>query len=187
MIKRVVLATNLVVLAVGAGLVLGTHAATGQTTGYVNLEAPTFAGREYSTHNNGGSPACGAQVPLSNGGENRGDLDNSKGSYLAPVVLPQGATITSFRLFVNDGDADTDVFAYLLRRKLFDGQTPAVNGYVTIAATQSTGAVIATVREFKDDTIKKALVDNTSYFYYTEIVDCGIPEPYAVQVVYTLG
>ena len=28
MIKRVVLATNLVVLAVGAGLVLGTHAAT---------------------------------------------------------------------------------------------------------------------------------------------------------------
>ena len=65
--------------------------------------------------------ACEAQVPLDIGEENFAGMFNGKGSFVAFLRMSDGQTITSFSLFANDNDGDTDVHAYLVRRKLTNG------------------------------------------------------------------
>jgi len=159
--------------------------AVGQDQAQLSLGASSFAGREYSDHNKTGSSVCGSFVPLSNGGENFGDLDNGSGSYIAPVVLPAGATVTELSLFVNDGDSDTDAHAYLVKKKIANNLSPATLGYKVMAEVHSSGAVINTMRRISDDTIDVPVIVNVNFYYFVELVDCGIPEPFAVQIVYT--
>ena len=54
-----------------------------------------------------------------------------------------------------------------------------------MAATQSNGAVLNTMRKFSDKTIAGAKVDNTRFYYYLELVNCATVEPFDVQVAYT--
>ena len=159
--------------------------AEGVTTGYLTLSGPAFSAREYSDHNGPTSSACATQVTLTNAGEHLGDLDNGQGSYFANVALPQGATVIRFDLLVNDADSDTDVFAYLVRKKVVDGLSPHTTGYGVMAAARSTGAVTATIRQFSDSTITGPVLDNSRFEYFVELVDCGIPEPFAVRLTYT--
>ena len=159
--------------------------AVGQVAAQMGLGASSFAGREYSDHNSVGSSICGTFVPLSNGGENFGDLDNGSGSYIAPMVLPAGATVTKLSLFVNDGDSDTDAHAYLVKKKIANNLSPATLGYRVMAEVHSSGAVINTMRRFDDATIDVPVIVNDNFFYFVELVDCGIPEPFAVQIAYT--
>lgn len=186
MSKRTSMLLNVGLVTVLAWIVLGQPAASGGGgVQYANFPVPAFAGREYSVHNATGASDCAAFVALQNGGENRGDLDNGEGSYFAFLRLPQGAKVTALNLFVNDADDQDDVFAYLIRKKIADGLTPATLGYKVMAQTKSSGAVTATIREFSDETIDGATIDNAHFSYYIELVDCGIPEPYTVQVAYT--
>jgi len=160
--------------------------ASGQTVGYANIEAPTMTGQALSDHNNNTTQACGTFVALNDQGEQSGDLVNSTGSYLGSVQLPQGATVTDFNLFANDGDLDTDVHAFLLRKHIVAGlQSPSANGLATMADAHSSGSVVSVLRRFHDHTIHQPIVDNSQYSYFVELVDCGIPEPFAMQVVYT--
>jgi hypothetical protein len=144
----------------------------------------------YSTHNNGAVHDCGAFVPQSGvsdatNGEVRGQLDNAKGSFEGFVRLPDGATVTAFSLLVNDADTDTDVISYLIRRNVADGLNKD-QGYLVMARAKSDGAVLDTIRKFQDTTITGKVVDNSHFAYFVELVDCGIPEPFAVSVTYTL-
>src|SRR5947207_2344999 len=47
--------------------------------------AATFVPVESSTHNNNGNTTCAAFVPSQPGGENKGDLNAKKGSFLENV------------------------------------------------------------------------------------------------------
>jgi hypothetical protein len=179
--------TVMLVLGLAGALVWSVAGQSGTAaTRKVSISAPAFVGREYSVHNRNGGQlnACADFVPLQNGGENLGDLDNSKGSYMAFLRLEQNSTVRKVRLFVNDADADDDVSAYLIRRKIVPGLA-TTDGYKVMGRAQSSGAVTATIRRFTDDTINGAVVDNNEFAYFIEMIDCGIPEPFAVQVEYS--
>jgi hypothetical protein len=150
-----------------------------------NHASATFTAVESSTHNNNGSSVCAAFVPSEQGSENKGDLNAKKGSFLQNVSLPQGATVTRLTLFANDFDGDDGTHVLLVRKQIKAGLSPQFAGYAVMAATQSQGAVMNTMRAFSDTTIAGATVDNTRFYYYLEVVNCATVEPFDVQVAYT--
>jgi hypothetical protein len=160
-------------------------AATAATIQYTNIAAPSFVGKETSLHNDGVAPdACAAQVPLEIGQENRGDLQNAAGSFIANVVLPQGSTVTKFTLFANDADSDINTSAYLMRKRIANGLSPAKSSIVGMARASTSGAVTDTMRAFSDTTIENPKVANSENQYFVELVNCGMTvEPFSVQIV----
>jgi hypothetical protein len=166
-----------------AGTAFGAVEAGGATVHYVNLAAPSFMGHDGSVHNGN---VCGAPVPLQIGTENRGDLNNGKGSFIQFVTFPQGVTIHAFRLYANDNDNQVDSYAYLIRKKITPGLSPAKAGYVVMATVHTAGAVNDVLRRFETKSISRAVVDNTRFMYYVELVNCATTvEPFAVQILYS--
>ena len=184
---RKALTSGGVILALGAVALLSmpTPQAARNKPRTLKLPAVSFQPIESSTHNRQGGTmnSCAADVTLAEGQENRGKLDNAAGSFIAPVNLPHGAEMVRFRIFVNDADADEDLVAHLVRQRLENG-LDTTEGYFTIATAKSSDAVTNTIRAFADRTIKVPVVDNNAFMYYVELVDCGIPEPYAVDITY---
>ena len=148
-----------------------------------NYAAPAFTAVSASEHNNMGTSVCPAFAPSQQGEENNGDLNAKKGSFLENVQLPKGATITNFRLYANDFDAD-DSFAFLVRKQVGNGFAPAQDGYQVIAEVKTEGAVLNTMRAFDDSTIQAPKVDNKNFYYYIELVNCANIEPFSVQITY---
>jgi hypothetical protein len=158
---------------------------------FLTVSAPTFVPVQESTHNHNGNSVCAnGFVPHSNtapevlGSENQGDLNAIKGSYLAPVSLPGGATIRRLNLYANDNDNDDGVYMFLVRKQLADGLSPQFNGYQVLAQTNSTGAGANTMRRFTDTTVDSPKVNNKGFSYYLEMVNCAVVEPFAAQIVY---
>jgi hypothetical protein len=85
-------------------------------------------------------------------------------------------------VFANDHDGDNDVHAYLVRRKVVNGLA-LPGAYRVLAYARSDGAENNVMRQFTDTSIVTPLVNNQIYSYMIEMVNCGGPEPYAVQVV----
>jgi hypothetical protein len=165
---------------------LGSRQASGAGIQYMNLAAPSFMGHDQSVHNGIASDACGSAVPLAIGDENKGDLQNGKGSFIQFVRFPDRATVQRFRLFVNDNDNDFDSHVYLIRKRITNGLSPAKSGYLVMAAVHSSGAVLDTLRRFGTASIKGATIDNTRFMYYVELVNCATTvEPFAIQIVYS--
>jgi hypothetical protein len=166
---------------------LGRSPASGAGIHYINLVAPSFMGHDNSVHNGITSNVCNnAQVPLVIGDENRGDLQNGTGSFIQYVILPQAAVVKSFRLYANDNDTDFDSYAFLVRKQITQNLSPAKGGYRVMASVKTSGAVNDTLRRFLTNTIKSAMVDNTRFMYYVELVSCAkTVEPFAVQIVYS--
>jgi hypothetical protein len=163
--------------------VLLANAARTTPTKFINIAAPAFVPRDYSVHNNG-SAVCGNAVAHNGDGENRGDLDNAEGSYIAPVSLPGGTRVRSLSVFVNDNDGAADVHAYLVRKRIAHGLNPKDLGYTVMARAQSSGAVNNVMRRFADRSVVAANVDNTRFMYYVELVVCPVTEPFAVRITY---
>jgi hypothetical protein len=194
---RLLVATNLALATALAWTLLGQPAASGAgAPQVVAIAAPAFTPLGYSTHNGPSSSVCpknpsggGTFVPHSpiddtHSGESRGQLDNAAGSFAAFLRLPNGVTLTRFSVSVNDADTDADVFAYLVRRDIAKNLDKDL-GYKVLASAHSQGSVVNVIRRFDDTTIAAHVVDNSHYDYYVELVDCGIPEPFAIQVAYT--
>lgn len=185
--RRYVAAAVFLAVGLSLGGIWVARSAGGART--VTLAAPEFSPRDYSTHNNMADSVCRdakgeadfaeSQV----GGEVRGDMDNAKGSFFEGVRLPHRATVETIRLVVNDGDADTDVFALLVRRRIEHGISNT-GGLTVMGTARSSGAVVNTLRRFSDSSIQKPRINNTDFEYFVELIDCGVPEPYAVQLVY---
>ena len=150
-----------------------------------NYSVATFTPVEESTHNNSGNSVCAAFVPSQQGSENKGDLNAKKGSFLENVSLPQGATVRQLSLFVNDNDGDDGTHVFLVRKEIKGGLAPQFAGYRVMAATQSEGAVLNTMRKFSDNTIAGGTVNNIRFEYYIELVNCATVEPFDVQIAYT--
>jgi hypothetical protein len=151
---------------------------------HLTIAASAFVPVAESTHNNAGSSICGTFVPSEPGAENKGDLNAKRGSFLAPVELPDGATASDLTVFANDNDGDGDVHAFLVRKLLKDGLSPQFNGYRVMAKAASNGAVLNTMRAFTDPTVNVPTIDNARFEYYVEMVNCAVTEPFAVQIGY---
>jgi hypothetical protein len=61
---------------------------------------------------------------------------------------------------------------------------PQFQGYKVMAQTRSTDAVNGVMRKFSDGSVQGAVVDNSRYFYFLEMVVCDAIEPFAVRVVF---
>jgi hypothetical protein len=176
------------VVATGAvGVVVISQVTAAGSGTVLNFPVAAFTPVEESTHNNNGTSVCqnGVFVPSQQGSENKGDLNAKKGSFLERVPLPQGVTVKSLTLFVNDNDGDDGAHVFLVRKLVQRGLSPQFNGYKVMATTQSQGAVLNTMRKFTDNSVNGANVDNARFFYFLELVNCATVEPYDVQVTYT--
>lgn len=185
--KRISMVLNLVLVTVLALVALGVPGAHGAGITLTNLPAASFVGVPSSVHNAGdASEVCSAQVPLVAGDEHFGGLGSAAGSFLNFVRLPQGVKIKSLSVFGNDSDTLVDFHAYLVRKLIAGGTTPADRGYKVMAEADSSSALNDTIREFTDSTVTAPVIDDTKYMYYVELVVCGpTVEPYMVQVAYT--
>jgi hypothetical protein len=156
---------------------------------YANFSAPAFTPVQKSSHNGTDTTVCGSTVehsnmaPLDLGEERTSDLNAIKGSYLENVRLPDGATVRKLSLFVNDFDSE-DAHVYLVRKLIQAGLTPRFTGYKVLAHTASSGAVDDKMRKFTDSTINKPVIDNERFFYFLELVNCGVTEPFDVQIAF---
>jgi hypothetical protein len=192
MAARISLGLNLVLASVLAWILLGmVPAEGGGNVRWLTVAAPAFEKVGYSGHNDG-AQACGAYVPPQDpvvgptqNGENGGDLDNGKGSYLHAVHLPQGAEVTRLTLFINDNDS-TDAHLYLVRKRIEGGLSPAKSLKKTMAHTESSGAVNDVMRKFSDSNVNAAVINTQHYSYFLEMVVCGVQEPFAAQVGFRL-
>ncbi len=182
--RKLALVPVLVVVSGAAVWVVAGTVAQGATAGSVSIAAATMQPIGATTHNNVTTPACGAPVASTQGSDNFGVLINSQGSALAPISLPQGATVTAFRYTVRDSDADFDTYAYLASKRL--GKYPTeLQGYSVLASVHSKSAS-SRVRQVVDTSIANALIDNTQFAYYVETVTCASNlEPIGIQVDYT--
>jgi hypothetical protein len=183
MSRRGALATIVIVVsAAGAGIALSAAGAGEQR---LSIAAATFVPVTESTHNNAGDSVCAAFVPAEPGSENRGDLNAKKGSFLAPVHIPDGSKVQDFSVFANDNDGDDGVHAFLVRKLLKNGLAPQFGGYHVMAAAASKGAVLNTMRKFTDSSVTSGLIDDARFMYYVEMVNCVTTEPFAVQIGFT--
>lgn len=169
---------------VGGGLFVSS-AASAVTTQVATFPIATFTPAAETTHNKTGSSVCGAFQPSQPTSENHGDLNAAKGSFLQKVGLPNGAVARRLELWANDFDTGGDAHVYLVRKLLQRGLSPQFGGYRVMASTATSGAVLNTMRRFSDTTIGAATINNTSYEYYLEVVNCAVVEPFAAQIVYT--
>ena len=184
MARRVLIGTGLTLMVAALVPLLAGGKPKPPKPHHANYAAPAFTAVVASEHNNMGTSACGNFVPSQQGEENNGDLNARKGSFLENVQIPKGATITNFRLYANDFDAE-DSFAYLIRKQAGDGFAPAQDGYTVMAEVKTDGAVMNTMRAFDDGSIEAPKVDNKNFYYFVELVNCANIEPFSVQVTYT--
>jgi hypothetical protein len=167
-----------------AWLLLSQGAATGATAGTLTIAAPTLVAETSSTHNGGASPVCGSSVPSQTGHEFNGTLQDAAGSLLGAVSLPQGATVTKFSATAHDNTDPGDVYAFLVRKSALK-QNLFTGKYTVMATVNSTGAVDQ-ARKFATAAITNAGIDNTSFAYFVEVVNCDSTiQPIAVQVSYS--
>ena len=171
-------------LALAGWVVASNTVAAGATTHAITIPVATFVQLAGSTHNGATAPFCGAQVAPVQGTERNGALVGGAGSYLAPLSLPNGATITGLTFALLDNDANSDAAAFVLRKNLAAGLTVFGN-LVNVGHAQSSGAG-SLVRQFSTTSFHDALIDDNSYTYYVEVVNCGTTiDPIGVQVTYT--
>lgn len=104
----------------------------------------------------------------------------------APVVLPQGATVTSMTAYLYDNDNTANIYVNL-RRRASTGGGPAENMAAVTSSLDSTSVV-----PYPDFTIDYAGVDNDAYTYFlvfcsysTLDIHLALHRLYAVRVGYT--
>ncbi|HEY2802809.1 MAG TPA: hypothetical protein VGJ67_02680 [Actinomycetota bacterium] len=187
--RSVPIALSIFVVAVLAWNVLGGSGVAGPGRKYLTIAAPSFTGHNSSMHNDGNAnpaDACASQTPLDIGDENRGDLQNATGSFIAAIRFPDGSKIAQFSLIANDADADFNSAAYLIQKRVTDNLSPAKGGYNTLLEAHTKGAVTDTLRTFSGTPSNPISVDNARNMYYVELVSCAkTVEPFAVRAAYT--
>lgn len=167
---------------VGIGLAGPVLAASYQ---YINIPAAAFAGHATSDHNDGIAPdACTSIVPLKAGEENRGGLLGASGSFVANADLPQGGRLAAFNLFASDADNEANTTVYLMRRRLAHGISASNAPDGVIATASTAGAEADAMRAFPGKIMNAAVIDNSQFQYFVELVNCSVGiEPFTVQIV----
>jgi len=178
--RRTWIGIGLAAVIAPAVLLLGGSPASGVTVGYVSVNAATMKSIATSSHNE----ACDPPVIQVEGEEFQGVLYQASGSFLAAVDLPNGATITSLRYVFHDNTDPGDTHALLVRKQQVSGIN-FTTGYLVLAEAHSSGAGSLT-RKVTDTSVTNPTVDNESYSYYVEVVNCDTTiEPLGVRIAYT--
>jgi hypothetical protein len=122
------------------------------TVPYINYSSP----RTHYFRVGGEGFVPGSNVDYSNTyGMGGAYIVSSSGAMVAPVHLPQGAVVTSFRVYFYD-NSTSDMTVYLYH-------IPGTGGYTSLAVVDSTG--ISGYANKADSTISNATIDNFSYSY----------------------
>jgi len=178
--RRVVVgaATVMTAVLVAAGLA-GTQVA-GATTGTLSIDAATMAYKDDATQDS----ICGVFV-ADPGREFNGTVDGI-GTYIGSVNLAQGAHITSLKLSARDNDSDNETHAYLLRKRMApQAGLDGFQGFKVMASVNSAGAS-TDLRRFSTSSIDAPNVDNATFSYFVELVNCfDTIDPIGVQVAFT--
>jgi hypothetical protein len=82
----------------------------------------------------------------------------------APVSLPDGAQVQSFKAYALDNDASNDIWRIELRRKALNSQSSS-----QVLGSAPTSGTNNALRTFVDDTINFPVVDNANYLYFSAI------------------
>lgn len=114
--------------------------------------------------------------------------EGGPGTYIASLNLPQGAHVTALRLSARDNDADKNVQAFIVRKRMAPkAGVDGFGGYTTMTEAVSNGASTA-LRRFSNTVISTPVIDNTQFAYMAEIVNCvDTVDPIGVQVAFTKG
>jgi len=181
---RTVIGPGAIAAGLVAWLLLAQGAATGATAGTLSIAAPALVAETSSTHNGGATPVCGSSIPSQTGHEFNGTLQDAAGSLIGAVTLPQDATVTKFSATAHDNTEPGDVYAFLVRKSALK-QNAFTGKYAVMASVHSTGSVDQ-ARKFATAAITNAVIDNTSYAYFVEVVNCDSTiQPIALQVSYS--
>lgn len=105
------------------------------------------------------------------------------GSYcgIAPIYLPDGATVAAFTTYVYDNHADNGTVTYLHAKPI--GSTTKA----TTMATLSTTGQSTSLQSLTTFSITQPVVDNSSYTYYVGVCLWGPNDTlrfYAAQIMY---
>ena len=98
----------------------------------------------------------------------QGLLLNARGLYFAPVVFPTtGVSVCRFTLWYRDNDAEIDVTARLLRKKVAIGD----NAFTTpgVMAQVSSSGGNDTLQRATTSTVSGRLVNTKKFFYFVEL------------------
>lgn len=178
--------TNGVAIGITASLLLavliqpGAAAATSVT---LSLDAAGLSYNSKTTHLIFGTSPCPTLPLTTTPTEHNGAVEQG-GGYVGNLMIPQGATITGFRLSAEDNDGDTAVYAYLARKKLTNQSGGFLSGYKVLATVQTSDH--AGIRRVGTSTIASPSVDNTHFAYFVELVNCASTvNPVGIQVIYT--
>jgi hypothetical protein len=101
------------------------------------------------------------------------------GRYVAPVRLPQGATVTGFSVTAFDEVSDSATVR-LLRVPM---TVPIGQAMATVTTTGTSGDP---VRMYAATTVAPSLVDNTANYYYVDVAMGRILDIYGVRISFTL-
>jgi len=106
------------------------------------------------------------------------------GNYcgIAPVYLPNGATVTAFTSYVLDNDATYNANVYLYAKPL--GSTASSTTMADVATT----AQNANLQALVDATILQPAIDNANYTYHIGVCLWGVDSTmrfYASQILYS--
>jgi len=129
----------------GVALLLGSSLAASPGHGYVSFSPAAFA------------PAYGGFTDYGASEASLSHLSTDPMVYLAPLNLPQGATVTKLTLYYNDGLEPGDATLNLWRN------TPGT-GHVTMANVSTSGYAGYTYF-WSDEIIDYAVIDNSQYTY----------------------
>lgn len=113
-----------------------------------------------------GSDECLYDAP-NHGGEGflAGGFPGGSCCVVAPVHLPDGATVTAAFFYIRD-ESSANLTMSLRRKRLDDINVSS------ILATATTGDSSSAIRIFSDATISNATVDNTHYSYFVSSDTC---------------
>jgi hypothetical protein len=103
-----------------------------------------------------------------------------QGHYVAPIRLPQGATVTSLAPTVYDETTDSATIR-LLRVPVTAGNT----GATTMASVTTSGVPGDPIRTYATSSIANPVIDNSAFYYYLDIALGPIIDIYGVRVVWT--
>jgi hypothetical protein len=101
------------------------------------------------------------------------------GRYVAPVRLPQGASVTSFSVIAFDEVSDSATVRLL--------RVPVTVPIAQVmAAVTTTGTSGDPVRPYSTSTISPPLIDNAANYYYVDISMGHVLDIYGVRIFFTL-
>jgi hypothetical protein len=102
-----------------------------------------------------------------------------QGHYVAPIRLPQGATVTN--LAVTAFDEGTGVATVRLLRVPV---TATYQGGTAMASVSTTGTSGSPVATYATSTVSNAVIDNSAAYYYLDCVVSPVLDIYGVRVTW---